>query len=90
MALQWGGTAETEKCEESGILLLLPLCSLVICPTHTWEPDFGQSSKKQALNGLRNLHSVVFQVGVYFYDGGCGILEENEIFNHKYSGIQIR
>ncbi|KAJ7388161.1 F-box only protein 11 [Desmophyllum pertusum] len=29
-------------------------------------------------------------VGVYFYDGGCGILEENEIFNHKYSGIQIR
>ena len=30
------------------------------------------------------------QVGVYFYDGGCGILEENEIFNHKYSGIQIR
>ena len=67
-----------------------PFCSSVICPTHTWEPDFGQSSKKQALNGLRNLHSVVFQVGVYFYDGGCGILEENEIFNHKYSGIQIR
>ena len=66
-----------------------PFCSSVICPTHTWEPDFGQSSKKQALNGLRNLHSVVFQVGVYFYDGGCGILEENEIFNHKYSGIQI-
>ena len=31
-----------------------------------------------------------FQVGVYFYDGGCGVLEENEIFNHKYSGIQIR
>ena len=90
MALQWGGTAETEKCEETGILLLPPLCSSVICPTHTWEPDFGQSSKKQALNGLRNLHSVVFQVGVYFYDGGCGILEENEIFNHKYSGIQIR
>ena len=30
------------------------------------------------------------QVGVYFYDGGCGVLEDNEIFNHKYSGIQIR
>ena len=30
------------------------------------------------------------QVGVYFYDGGCGTLEENEIFHHKYSGIQIR
>ena len=27
---------------------------------------------------------------MYFYDGGCGVLEENEIFNHKYSGIQIR
>ena len=55
MALQWGGTAETEKCEETGILLLPPLCSSVICPTHTWEPDFGQSSMKQASNGLTRL-----------------------------------
>ena len=30
------------------------------------------------------------QVGVYFYDKGCGTLENNEIYNHKYSGIQIR
>ena len=27
---------------------------------------------------------------MYFYDNGGGILEDNEIFNHKYSGIQIR
>jgi F-box protein 11 len=30
------------------------------------------------------------QVGVYFYDRGGGILEDNEIYNHKYSGVQIR
>lgn len=27
---------------------------------------------------------------MYFYDSGAGILEKNEIFNHLYSGIQIR
>ena len=30
------------------------------------------------------------QVGVYFYDKGGGVLEDNEIYNHKYSGVQIR
>jgi len=30
------------------------------------------------------------QVGVYFYDNGHGTLEENDIFNHLYSGVQIR
>ena len=30
------------------------------------------------------------QVGVYFYDSGHGQLEDNEIFNHLYSGVQIR
>uniref|UniRef100_A0A1I7XHY1 Beta_helix domain-containing protein n=1 Tax=Heterorhabditis bacteriophora TaxID=37862 RepID=A0A1I7XHY1_HETBA len=29
-------------------------------------------------------------VGVYFYDNGHGLLEENDIFNHLYSGVQIR
>eukprot|EP00794_Sanderia_malayensis_P017730 gene17730-19502_t len=33
---------------------------------------------------------VANKVGVYFYDKGCGTLEDNEIYNHKYSGIQIR
>jgi len=27
---------------------------------------------------------------VYFYDNGHGTLEENDIFNHLYSGVQIR
>ena len=31
-----------------------------------------------------------FQVGVYFYDNGHGTLEDNDIFNHLYSGVQIR
>ena len=30
------------------------------------------------------------QVGIYFYDGGNGLLEENDIYNHCFSGIQIR
>ena len=30
------------------------------------------------------------QVGVYFYDNGHGILEDNEIYHHVYAGIQIR
>ena len=30
------------------------------------------------------------QVGVYFYDNGHGTLEDNDIFNHMYSGVQIR
>lgn len=30
------------------------------------------------------------QVGVYFYDNGHGQLEDNDIFNHLYSGVQIR
>lgn len=30
------------------------------------------------------------QVGGYFYDNGHGILEDNDIFNHLYSGVQIR
>jgi len=32
----------------------------------------------------------LLQVGVYFYDNGHGVLEENDIFHHLYSGIQIR
>lgn len=27
---------------------------------------------------------------MYFYDNGHGLLEENDIFNHLYSGVQIR
>lgn len=30
------------------------------------------------------------QVGVYFYDNGHGVLEDNDIYNHMYSGVQIR
>ena len=30
------------------------------------------------------------QVGIYFYDSGGGVLEENDIYNHSFSGIQIR
>ena len=29
-------------------------------------------------------------MGVYFYDKGGGVLEDNEIYNHRYSGVQIR
>lgn len=29
-------------------------------------------------------------MGVYFYDNGHGLLEDNDIFNHLYSGVQIR
>lgn len=32
----------------------------------------------------------VFKVGVYFYDNGHGVLEDNDIYNHMYSGVQIR
>lgn len=36
-------------------------------------------------------HTLTFvQVGVYFYDNGHGKLEDNDIFNHLYSGVQIR
>ena len=27
---------------------------------------------------------------MYFYDNGHGLLEDNDIFNHLYSGVQIR
>ena len=27
---------------------------------------------------------------MYFYDNGHGTLEDNDIFNHLYSGVQIR
>lgn len=30
------------------------------------------------------------KVGVYFYDNGHGVLEDNDIYNHMYSGVQIR
>lgn len=33
---------------------------------------------------------VFVQVGVYFYDNGHGVLEDNDIYNHMYSGVQIR
>lgn len=32
----------------------------------------------------------LLQVGVYFYDNGHGVLEDNDIYNHMYSGVQIR
>ncbi|KAH1014707.1 hypothetical protein HUJ05_012549 [Dendroctonus ponderosae] len=35
-------------------------------------------------------HGGIYQVGVYFYDNGHGKLEDNDIFNHLYSGVQIR
>lgn len=39
----------------------------------------------------RYYHILIFvQVGVYFYDNGHGKLEDNDIFNHLYSGVQIR
>lgn len=41
---------------------------------------------------MRYIETLVFdpQVGVYFYDNGHGKLEDNDIFNHLYSGVQIR
>lgn len=27
---------------------------------------------------------------MYFYDNGHGVLEDNDIYNHMYSGVQIR
>lgn len=39
---------------------------------------------------LRFLSSLCSQVGVYFYDNGHGVLEDNDIYNHMYSGVQIR
>jgi len=30
------------------------------------------------------------QVGIYYYDNGGGVLEDNDIFNHAFSGVQIR
>ena len=36
------------------------------------------------------LNFLYSQVGVYFYDNGHGTLEDNDIFNHLYSGVQIR
>lgn len=36
------------------------------------------------------LRHVIKQVGVYFYDNGHGVLEDNDIYNHMYSGVQIR
>lgn len=38
---------------------------------------------------LTNLF-LMCQVGVYFYDNGHGVLEDNDIYNHMYSGVQIR
>jgi len=29
-------------------------------------------------------------VGVYYYDNGHGTLEDNDIFNQLYPGVQIR
>jgi len=37
-----------------------------------------------------NVYFSHLKVGVYFYDNGHGTLEENDIFNHLYSGVQIR
>lgn len=36
------------------------------------------------------LNVFLLQVGVYFYDNGHGVLEDNDIYNHMYSGVQIR
>ena len=38
---------------------------------------------------LNRIHSGK-QVGIYYYDNGGGILEENDIYNHAFSGVQIR
>ena len=38
---------------------------------------------------LNRIHSCK-QVGIYYYDNGGGILEENDIYNHAFSGVQIR
>ena len=32
----------------------------------------------------------ILKVGVYFYDSGNGSLINNQIYNHSFSGIQIR
>lgn len=39
---------------------------------------------------MRVCMCVSLQVGVYFYDNGHGVLEDNDIYNHMYSGVQIR
>lgn len=38
---------------------------------------------------LNRIHSGK-QVGIYYYDNGGGMLEENDIYNHAFSGVQIR
>lgn len=54
---------------------------------------FCQSHSVQLLSCvmLMRFNILLFiQVGVYFYDNGHGVLEDNDIYNHMYSGVQIR
>lgn len=47
-------------------------------------------SKVQLNTRNKSFAHLFNQVGVYFYDNGHGVLEDNDIYNHMYSGVQIR
>ena len=52
--------------------------------------QFAIANSKYPLDTADAGSRILFQVGVYFYDNGHGTLENNDIFNHLYSGVQIR
>lgn len=54
------------------------------------ERTVGDEKIKDAKPKSNPCVCVFSQVGVYFYDNGHGVLEDNDIYNHMYSGVQIR
>ena len=52
-------------------------------------PVFAVQLGSEPILRYNRIHSGK-QVGIYFYDNGGGVVEECHIFNHAYSGIQIR
>ena len=60
----------------------------VFCAGHV-DSGPGSGSGSGHLVVISKIRTIL-KVGVYFYDSGNGSLINNQIYNHSFSGIQIR
>ena len=65
------------------------VCIICDIPNAECMPVFAVQLGSEPTLRYNRIHSGK-QVGIYFYDNGGGVVEECHIFNHAYSGIQIR
>ena len=58
--------------------------------SHDFKGRVISSKNPKTITSCRKSSRTHWKVGVYFYDSGNGSLINNQIYNHSFSGIQIR